>query len=105
MHELARQFLRFINDVGQEQSVNHIFTFSVFLVTQLHTHLSVIGVKSGCQLSYATATRYIDFMSLQYYAYDIDRQPARQRCLIEGVSPPSHAAVPPILNTNDLCQH
>lgn len=64
MHELVHQFLRFINDVVQEQSVSHIFTFSFFIATQSHTHLSVIGVKSGCQLSYATETRYIDFVSL-----------------------------------------
>jgi hypothetical protein len=50
--------------VVQEQSVSHIFTFSFFIATQSHTHLSVIGVKSGCQLSYATETRYIDFVSL-----------------------------------------
>jgi len=38
--------------------------FAVYLVTQSHAHISVTGVKSDCQLSYATETRYIEFVSL-----------------------------------------
>jgi hypothetical protein len=64
MHELTYQFHSFIRDVLERYSDNYIFTFYVFLVTESHNHLSVIGVKSGCQLSYATETGYIDFVSL-----------------------------------------
>jgi hypothetical protein len=56
--------LWFINEVIPDLTFNNIFTFHVLLVTQSHTDLSVTGVKSGCQVSYATETRYIDFVWL-----------------------------------------